>query len=229
VVSNGVSEFSGLRARADPELSAPFVSGLAVTGASISVIVGDRRQSTVSTSDPLAAELDELQFALGEGPHWDALRSGEAVSAPDIQAPGGGLWPMLGAAVAGLALGALFAFPLRMGAVTIGVADLYRSAPGPLAAADVRVALALARAAASPALQFAITLAADDAPAGIGLAPEMRREVHQATGMILVQLGVDATEAFVRLKAHAFGSGNTIQEIAKDVVARRLDFRDLPE
>jgi GAF domain/ANTAR domain len=210
-------------------LCAPFISELAVTGASVSVIVENRRQSTISVSDEIAAEIDELQFVLGEGPHWDALRTGRPVAVADLQSTASDTWPLLFHGLAEFKLGALFAFPLQMGAVTVGVADLYRQQPGPLNSQEVRRGMSLARACAPRALQIATALATDDAPAAGGLAPEMRREVHQATGMILVQLDIDATEAFARLKAHAFASGISIQEVAKDVVQRRLSFKDLPE
>jgi AmiR/NasT family two-component response regulator len=98
-----------------------------------------------------------------------------------------------------------------------------------LSTRDVLGAVDLAREVAPRAFQYAITLANDEAPPSTGLAVEMRREVHQATGMILVQLDTSATEAFARLRAHAFASGISIQEVAKDVVQRRLNFRDLPE
>ena len=52
----------------------------------------------------------------------------------------------------------------------------------------------------------------------------MRREVHQATGMVLVQLNTTATDAFLRLRSHAFASGRTVQDVAHDVVTRQLDF-----
>jgi hypothetical protein len=211
----------------DPGLCAPFVALLPVTGASISVISGARKQSTISTSDATAAEIDELQFELGEGPHWDALRTGAAVYVPDFKGNGQASWPILAAALGGRDPGALFSFPLRLGAVTIGVADLYSSTVGDLSSSDRNTASSLAGAVAEPALAFAIALADADSPVATGLAPELRREVHQATGMILVQLDIDATEAFLRLRGHAFSSGKTIQAIARDVVQRRLNFRDI--
>lgn len=61
------------------------------------------------------------------------------------------------------------------------------------------------------------------------MVPELRREVHQATGMVLAQLGLSATEAFSRLQAHAFFSGYTVEYVAREVVMRRLDFRDFTE
>ena len=47
-------------------------------------------------------------------------------------------------------------------------------------------------------------------------------EVHQATGMISLQLGVSMDEAFVRLRAHAFVAGRPLRAVAGDVVTRRL-------
>jgi hypothetical protein len=221
--------FSRQEPAPDGSSSARFVDELPITGASVSVIVGNRQQSTISVSDAIAAKIEELQFVLGEGPHWEALRSGQPVLAPDLRGSNRDDWPMLAGALADFDVGALFAFPLRTGAVTIGVVDLYRSAPGPLNKREVAGAIDLAREVAPRAFQFAITLAKDETPPSTGLAVEMRREVHQATGMILVQLDTTATEAFARLRAHAFASGISIQEVAKDVVQRRLNFRDLPE
>ncbi|MCU1551653.1 MAG: antitermination regulator [Glaciihabitans sp.] len=210
-------------------LSALFVAELPVTGASISVITHGRSQSTISASDLLAAKLDEIQFALGEGPHWDAQQSGLPVMVSDILVDGRAEWPTFNGAVASLGVRALFAFPLYLGAVTVGVADLYCSSPGPLGDRAVETATMLCRAVVAPALKHAIRLADEHDVGQTGLAVEMRRDVHQATGMILAQLGISATEAFVRLKAHAYSSGTTLQQAAEDVVGRRIDFRDLPE
>ena len=51
-----------------------------------------------------------------------------------------------------------------------------------------------------------------------------RAEIHQATGMVLVQLGVSAADAFARLRAHAFAEQRLLGDVARDVVARRLVF-----
>ena len=47
-------------------------------------------------------------------------------------------------------------------------------------------------------------------------------EVHQATGMVSVQLGVSVDEAFVRLRARAFADGRSLKAVAGDVISRRL-------
>jgi hypothetical protein len=210
----------------DDELSRRFVVSLPVTGASISVVANGRRQSTISATDDLAVRIDEIQFALGEGPHWDALRDGTPVSAPNMLEPSGTTWPMLRRELGALGVGCLVSLPLRLGAISIGVVDLYRIVPAGLRPEEMDRAAILARAVTLPAIRRAIDLAEDDSPGGIGVAPEMRREVHQATGMIVAQLNVSATEAFLHLQAHAFSTGRSVQDIAQDVVKRRLDFSD---
>ncbi len=53
---------------------------------------------------------------------------------------------------------------------------------------------------------------------------DFHRVVHQATGMVAVQLGVGVSTALVRLRAHAFGSERRLVAVAQDVVERRLRF-----
>ena len=69
-----------------------------------------------------------------------------------------------------------------------------------------------------------------EAPPG-GLAAELetlsssRAEIHQATGMVAVQLGVSMADALVRLQAHAYVEGRTPSDVARDVVGKRLRLR----
>ena len=49
--------------------------------------------------------------------------------------------------------------------------------------------------------------------------------VHNAAGMVSVQLGVSVTEAIIRLRAYAFSHDRLLAEVAEDVVARRLRLR----
>src|SRR5581483_7452688 len=67
------------------------------------------------------------------------------------------------------------------------------------------------------------------APPG-ALAPELEVEanfrfvVHQASGMVAVQLGVGVGEALICLRAYAFANDRPVTEVAEDVVGRRLRF-----
>ncbi|MET4098134.1 GAF domain-containing protein [Agrococcus sp. UYP10] len=206
------------------ELLAPFLELLPVSGASISVAAGPSH-STLGSTDAVAAQLEQLQFELGEGPHWTALRSGRAVLVADVRTDSA-MWPVFAAAASELSARALFAFPLQLGAATVGVVDLYRAAPGDLSGADVAAARSLALVASSAAMRLASASASQEVAGVHAAAPELRRVVHQATGILVVQLDVTATEAFARLRAHAFASGVPLDAVARDVVARRLTFHD---
>jgi hypothetical protein len=76
----------------------------------------------------------------------------------------------------------------------------------------------------------------DAAPAG-ALAADLddavayRAEIHQASGMVSVQLQVPVAEALLRIRAHAFADGRPLGAVAADIVARRLRLtndRELP-
>jgi GAF domain-containing protein len=209
-------------------LCSRFVDTLPVSGASISMFGPDGQGSTICASDALAGRLDDLQFDLGEGPHWEVLRTRRPLLNEDLLRGGHPEWPIFGAAVVDLGVRALFAFPLRASDVTVGVVDLYRTTPGGLGDNGVATALSLAERIAGPALRAAFRSAEDERPPGATV-PAMRREVHQAIGMILVQLDTDAAEALSRLRAHAYSTGRSVHDVAREVVARELDFAVLPE
>ena len=221
-----VQVFSGANESID--LCLPFIDALPISGASVTAISSSGAQSALCSSNDVAARIDELHFELGEGPQWDATRSGQIVLIPDVTTDGHDDWPVFGAALIGLEVGAIFSVPLRMGAVTVGAATLYRDVPGALTEDEQSSALAIASAVASTAVQRAMRSATDDEHSESVLAPALRREVHQATGMILVQLNTSATIAYSRLQAYAFAEGRTVQSVAHDVVARVLTFEDRP-
>jgi hypothetical protein len=119
---------------------------------------------------------------------------------------------------------AIFAFPLQVGAVRIGVLDLYRDTPGHLTTLELADAEAFADAATVLLLYLQDHPGPDGEPTALTGPIDSRAEVHQATGMITVQLGISLTEALLRLRAHAYDSGQSVTDVAADVVGRRLHF-----
>jgi AmiR/NasT family two-component response regulator len=49
-----------------------------------------------------------------------------------------------------------------------------------------------------------------------------RAEVSQATGMLVAQLGIEPAEALVRLRAHAYATGRSATDVARDILDRLL-------
>jgi hypothetical protein len=53
-----------------------------------------------------------------------------------------------------------------------------------------------------------------------------RAEVHQASGMLAVQLGVAVADAEARLRAHAYAVNRSVVDVSRDIVERRLRLVD---
>lgn len=205
------------------------VEGLEVDGAAISLLTSSDLRETLYASDATAELLEDLQFSLGEGACVDAATGGGPVLVPDMNDPAQtSRWPFYAAAVVDQArIGAVFAFPLQWGTINLGVLDLYRRVPGPLSAAQVRDAISAADAAGL----LLLGLRTDPDPDGDAVwdrSWSRRAEIHQATGMVVAQLGISPTNAFARLRAHAFTEGVALGDVARDVVARRLRFSEEP-
>jgi hypothetical protein len=201
--------------------------GLEVDGAAISLLTASTLRETLYATDATAELLEDLQFSLGEGVCVDAATSGGPVLIADLNDPAQtSRWPMYAAAVVDQArVGAVFAFPLQWGAINLGVLDLYRRDPGPLSSAQVRDAISASDAAAL----MLLALRTDPDPEGNEVwdrSWSKRAEIHQATGMVIAQLGINPTDAFARLRAHAFTEGVSLSDVARDVVARRLHFTE---
>jgi hypothetical protein len=201
------------------------VDGLDVDGAAISLLTASVSRETLWATDATAELLEDLQFTLNEGACMEAATTGSPVLVPDLHhSAETARWPVFAAAVAEQTrVAALFALPLQWGAVNLGVLDLYRIAPGGLSDLQRRDALAAAD------LVALIMLGQRTDPGGDGggwLDPALvlRAEIHQATGMVLVQLGISATDALARLRAHAFSHQLLLIDVARDVVTQRLVF-----
>jgi hypothetical protein len=201
------------------------VGALPVDGCGLSLFADQAPQMTVAATDERARLLEELQFTLGEGPCIDAFSQGRPVSQPELAATGPRRWPGFGPAALDAGVRAVWAFPLQLGGIRLGVLDLYRETAGMLDVDQTAEALAFADAATLLLLYLQ-----EQAPPG-GLHPvfdgawSLRAEVHQATGMISVQAGVGLSAALLLLRAHAFGNGRPIGQVAADVVNRRLKIR----
>lgn len=205
---------------------------LDIDGAAISVLTATEARTTLWASDPTAHMLEELQFTLNEGSCIQAASTGSPVFVPDLHHDAQTRhWPVFAAAVAEQTpVRALFTLPMQWGAANVGVLDLYRNSPGDLddaqradamAATRIAAMLLLARYTEPPGTATAVP---DDAEVMSLL--DNRAEVHQATGMVLTQLGVTPQEALARMRAHAFLHQRLLIDVARDIVARRLRLTD---
>ena len=117
--------------------------------------------------------------------------------------------------------------PVLVAGEYIGALDLFRAQPGNLEGEQLAGAIVAAELAGVPLLDL---LDADlqaavndpDSNAWAELHALSRAEVSQATGMLVAQLGVEPAEALVRLRAHAYATGRSATDVARDILDRRL-------
>jgi ANTAR domain len=203
------------------------VDALGLDCAAVTVVVGSGVRDLVHATDRLAAELEEWQQLYGQGPCVDAWDRGGPVLVPDLAGPAlAERWPVFTPAALGSGAGAIFSLPLQVGAIRLGILDLNRRRPGVLDRDQLADALGFADAAVALLLDEAARTVPEAAElAWQGEDPTAHQvQVHQATGMVLAQLGVDPETALTRLRAHAFAHDRRLGDVAADVVAGRLRF-----
>ncbi|CAM5619854.1 GAF domain-containing protein [Streptomyces spiroverticillatus] len=186
-------------------------------------------------SDELSTRLDDLQFTLGEGPSYEAGEHGSMSLTADLRTSSARRWTAFAPGAEELGVRSVFAFPLRLGAISVGALTGYRREPRPLADESVDAALSLCDALTlhllstlSPPARSARSArsarpgpyeneSTHNRPSGLH-----RAVVHQASGMLSVELGVNLATALDRLRAYAFSHNRPIVAVSRDVVARRL-------
>jgi hypothetical protein len=197
-----------------------------MSGAGIMLMSGDLPQGSICTTDAVSDLIEQLQYTLGEGPCVDAFRQDRPVMEPDLAHPLTPRWFAFAPQAVEGGARAAFGFPLQVGAIRLGALNLYRDRPGRLTDEQHADGLILASIAADAML----VLQADAPPGRLAAELESGADfqygVHQAAGMVAVQLDVSVAHALIRLRAHAFANDRRVADVAEEVVARTLRFDD---
>jgi hypothetical protein len=200
-----------------------------VDAAAISLVFDGANTGTLGHSGGLALEYDEMQFTVGEGPCLDSVTSRRPILVVDLADRREARWPLYGPAMLELSIRGVFAMPIVVAGEYVGALDLFRFDPGDLTAEQFAGAMLAGEMAGVPMLDLmdgdllaAASDPADDAWAE--LTALSRSEVSQATGMLVAQLDLEPASALVRLRAHAYATGRSASEVARDILDRRLRF-----
>ncbi|WP_295697881.1 ANTAR domain-containing protein [Lapillicoccus sp.] len=199
-------------------LCAAGVSLLGGDGGALTLAYTEPQRLTLCSTTDAAARLEDLQEVLGEGPGADASRRGSMMSA--IVSKGrSAVWPVfVEAAFAAVGEVSVHAFPMSSGASVIGVFTVYQLPPRLLTEnADIASFVANSIGAAI------LSDPASDTPEGLG-SWASRALVHQATGMVMAQLGIHSDDAMALLRAHAFADNVSLTEMARSVNELTFDF-----
>ena len=181
-----------------------------MTGAGVMLMSGDVPRGSVCGSN----DVSEL---------IEAYSTDRPVLEPDLADPNVARWIAFTPPAVAAGARAIFGFPLQVGSVRLGALNLYRDQPGALTDDQHADALVVSEVAARAVLD----MQAHAPPGAIAaelIDSDFRFVVHQASGMVSVQLAVSVAEALIRLRAYAFAHNRLLTEVAEDIVARRLRF-----
>ncbi|MCV7281757.1 GAF domain-containing protein [Mycolicibacterium flavescens] len=203
------------------------VSAFDVDAAAISLVFDGVNTGTLGCSDAAARRYDEMQFSLGEGPCLDAVTEQMHILVNDLADLEERRWPMYALAMVDLFVRGVFALPVAVGGESVGALDLFRARPGPLSRDDHAGAVVAAEIAGAALLDLldsdlAAAVANPDSSAWADLHAVSRADVSQATGMLVAQLGIEPAAALARLRAHAYSSGRSGSEVARDILGGQL-------
>ena len=197
------------------------VAAAAVDGGGLALLSSRGVRSVVFTSDDVSEVLEDLQIDLAEGPCIDAaadrvpVMAGDLRDAKDVYAT---RWPFFVPRIDALGVRGIFAFPLLIGPVVLGTLELYRVARGLLDESQVS-------ATAQSADELGRTILDLSEPSGFGEVGGPRTFVHQAAGMVMLQIDGTIDEAMAYLRARAFVDGVSLVDLSAEVVRGDRHFR----
>lgn len=190
----------------------------AATGILLADVQGSLQVMAASRESVNLLELFQVQN--DEGPCLDAFRSGEPVIHGDLG--GGSPWPAFGRRAIEAGLPSVHAFPMAVRGDMVGTLNLFMDTAGPLPAADVVIAQALAHAATLALLQNQATEDSQRLKAQLQGALNSRVIIEQAKGVLSEFARIGTDEAFVRLRAYARNHNAKLTDVAATVAKRTL-------
>jgi len=201
------------------ELCGVAAEFMSLDGAGIALVHDGGELSSLCTSNETAKALMELELTLGEGPTVDAGR-GDAVAAANLIEAGASHWNLYRPEALALGVRAVFGYPVRLGAVHFGALNLFRCSPGPLDTDQATDAYLMASVIGRAILTYQAGGSADRLVGELNGSSMLDFRIHQAAGMLAVQGSMSVRDALVSLRAHAFGIGCPLSELADRVVTR---------
>lgn len=195
---------------------------LGATAVSISLFVQDV-YTPIAQSHDLAKDLDEQQFALGDGPTFDAYKSIKPIIVADIkQASSREEWPAFSHDVEQHDIRGIFAFPLRIGNAFLGVLTAYRNVAGVPNTQEYSDGLILALLSTAEIIRLQVGEDPNGIPEVFEAGLYNQSPLQVAAGMVAEYLNCSIAEALVRIRTRAFVDGKSLSIIAQQVLSKEI-------
>jgi hypothetical protein len=169
-------------------------------------LIGEGGPPVLAASGPAAQDLDDLQYAEGDGPALEAARTRSLVTAPELQDDP--RWPRLAACARTRGVHGVVAIPMDVQRSSVGALSLFVGTPGGIGPEWLLTAMALVN------------------QAEVLLGELRRREglregatVDRAVGVIIAQRGCGVQEAYDVLRDSAQRLGLDRRSVAERLIA----------
>ncbi len=192
---------------------------LAAAGLMLTDQQGRLRVMAASSTRTHVLELFELQN--DEGPCLDCFRTGQAVSAEDVNDQRT-RWPMFAAELRTIGFGPVYALPMRLRDHTIGAFNLFRQTSAPLTRVDLDLGQALADVATIAILQHRTIRESEQLAEQLQAALNSRIVIEQAKGALAERGRVDVDVAFSMLRRFARQTQAPLSDVAGAVASGAL-------
>jgi GAF domain-containing protein len=195
------------------------LQALSCTYAGVALYTRGSRAEIAAVTDPVVADVFELQISSDNGPLVTAMRERATVLIRDTGAED--RWPEWAAKVAALGVRSVLDVPLTTGdgaRQTVGVLGLYSPEPDAFSADDEAIAHILAR-------HASVAVASARHEETMAQAVDARKLVGQAMGILMERFDVDGDRAFAILKRYSQDTNTKLRDVAQQLI----DTRKLPQ
>jgi GAF domain-containing protein len=190
------------------------VQALDCSHAGVALVTRGGRLEIPAVTDPLVADIYELQIRGAAGPLAESMRRRTTVMVGDTATDQ--RWPDWSAQVLRLGVRSVFDVPLSTSVSTVGVLGLYSAQPNTFGPDEEAVAHILAR-------HASVAVATARHEKTMSVAIDARKLVGQAMGILMERYDIDSDRAFAILKRYSQDTNTKLRDVAQQLIdTRRL-------
>ncbi|GAS95964.1 two component system response regulator [Mycolicibacterium canariasense] len=197
------------------QIAQEAIPGADSTG--VTIDLGGHTYTAVHT-DQRTLRVDSEQYDSGEGPCLEAARTRQIMLVDAEEAAA--TWPQFAAAARAEGIRSFLAAPLVTADQTLGSLNLYGRSRSAFDSFDAEILDLLTESVSRAIGDFARYRSAQDVATGLQRALETRAPIEQAKGMLMAIHGIDADEAFERLRRESQNTNIPLRAVALRLVER---------
>lgn len=188
-------------------------------GAGLTLLEADRPQTVVAT-DGFVTAVDDIQYALGEGPCVSAVAQGRTFLSGNLG--GEPQWPHFGPRVGRLGVHSALSLPLLLPGQVLSALNVYAHGRDVFDTHAVTMGEAFSPQAAVSAHNAQLLDQAERLVAQLQQALTSHAEIDQALGVVMSRTGATAQAAFDRLRAQSQTRSVRLTDIAHEVLGQAV-------